>query len=164
VDAENQRLADASDGGYARKQAECEQAANDASAAKREYEEHRQGAARLREDAEAAERDFTEAKGPLEQKKREIAQAENQLRNLTREGGSRQSGFHARMPALLKAIQQEQSWESRPVGPIGHHVTLLEPKWSSILERVFGGTLASFIVSSKNDMKLLFDIMRRVQW
>jgi hypothetical protein len=45
---------------------------NDASAAKREYEEHRQGAARLREDAEAAERDFTEAKGPLEQKKREI--------------------------------------------------------------------------------------------
>ncbi|CAG7998505.1 unnamed protein product [Penicillium nalgiovense] len=163
VDAENQRLADASDGGYARKQAECEQAANDASAAKREYEEHRQGAARLREDAEAAERDFTEAKGPLEQKKREIGQAENQLRNLTREGGSRQSGFHAKMPALLKAIQQEQSWESRPVGPIGHHVTLLEPKWSSILERVFGGTLASFIVSSKNDMKLLFDIMRRVQ-
>jgi hypothetical protein len=36
-----------------------------ASAAKREYEEHRQGAARLREDAEAAERDFTEAKGFL---------------------------------------------------------------------------------------------------
>jgi chromosome segregation ATPase len=153
-----------SGGGYARKQAECEQAANNASAAKKEYEEHRQGAARLREDIENAEADLTEAKAPLEQKKREIGQAENQLRNLTKEGGSRQSGFNVKMPALLKAIQQEQSWESPPVGPIGHHVTLLEPKWSAILERVFGGTLSSFIVSSKNDMKLLFDIMRRVQW
>ncbi|KGO65461.1 RecF/RecN/SMC [Penicillium italicum] len=163
VDDENQRLADVSDGGYARKQDECEQAANDASAAKREYEEHRQGAARLREDIETAERDLKEAKSPLEQKSREIGQAENQLRNLTKEGGSRQSGFNVKMPALLKAIGLEKSWESTPVGPIGHHVTLLEPKWSSILERVFGGTLASFIVSSKNDMKLLFDIMRRVQ-
>ncbi|KAJ5372136.1 hypothetical protein N7517_004142 [Penicillium concentricum] len=163
VDDENQRLADVSDGGYARKQDECEQAANDASATQKEYEEHRQGAARLREEVETAQTDLTEAKGPLEQKKREIVQAENQLQNLTKEGGSRQSGFNIKMPALLKAIQQEQSWESRPVGPIGHHVTLLEPKWSSILERVFGGTLASFIVSSKNDMKLLFDIMRRVQ-
>lgn len=153
-----------SDGGYARKQDECEQAANDASAAQREYEEHRQGAARLREDLDTAERDLQEAKGPLEQKEREITQAENQLQNLAKEGGSRQSGFNVRMPALLKAIGQEKSWESTPVGPIGHHVTLLEPKWSSILERVFGGTLASFIVSSKNDMKLLFDIMRRAQW
>ncbi|KAJ5593003.1 hypothetical protein N7537_009907 [Penicillium hordei] len=163
VDDENQRLADVSDGGYARKQEECEQAANDASAAQREYEEHRQDAARLREDVETAERNFTEAKGPLEQKKNEISQAEQQLGNLTREGGSRQSGFNFKMPALLKAIEEEKSWESAPVGPIGYHVTLLEPKWSSILERVFGGTLASFIVSSKNDMKLLFDIMRRVQ-
>lgn len=153
-----------SGGGYARKQDECEQAANDASAAQKEYEEHRQGTARLRENVETAERDLTEANGPLEQKNREIDQAENQLENLTKEGGSRQSGFNFKMPALLKAIQQEQSWEARPVGPIGHHVTLLEPKWSSILERVFGGTLAGFIVSSKNDMKLLFDIMRRVQW
>ncbi|EKV16721.1 DNA repair protein Rad18, putative [Penicillium digitatum PHI26] len=163
VDDENQRLADVSDGGYARKQDECEQAANDASAAQREYEEHRQGAARLREDLETAERDFAETEGPLEQKHREIGQAENQLQNLTNEGGSRQSGFNVKMPALLKAIVQEKSWEATPVGPIGHYVTLLEPKWSSILERVFGGTLASFIVSSKNDMKLLFDIMRRVQ-
>ncbi|KAJ5816889.1 hypothetical protein N7447_009122 [Penicillium robsamsonii] len=163
VDDENQRLADVSDGGYTRKQDECEQAANDASAAQKEYEEHRQGAARLREEAETAQAALTEAEGPLEQKKREIVQAENQLRDLTKEGGSRQSGFNIKMPALLKAIQQEQSWEARPVGPIGHHVTLLEPKWSSILERVFGGTLASFIVSSKNDMKLLFDIMRQVQ-
>lgn len=153
-----------SDGGYVRKQQECEQAANDAFAAKREYEEHRQGAARLREDVETAERTFTEAKGPLEQKKNEISQAEQQLENLTRDGGSRQSGFHFRMPALLKAIEQEKSWKSAPVGPIGHHVTLLEPKWSSILERVFGGTLTSFIVSSKNDMELLSGIMRRVQW
>lgn len=153
-----------SEGGYARKQDECEKAANEAAAAQKQYEEHRQGAGGLREDAEAAQKDLMEAKGPLEQKIREIEQAEKQLGNLTREGGSRQSGFHVKMPVLLKAIQQEQAFESRPVGPIGHHVTLLKPKWSSILERMFGGTLTSFIVSSKRDMNLLSNIMRRVQW
>ena len=88
-------------------------------------------------------------------RKQELDQAENRLQTLTREGGARQSGFHPKMPTLLRAIQQEQSFESRPVGPIGHHVTLLQPKWSSILESSFGGTLGSFIVTSKGDMNIL---------
>ncbi|KAG0154777.1 hypothetical protein PDIDSM_347 [Penicillium digitatum] len=139
VDDENQRLADVSDGGYARKQDECEQAPtmlllpkeNTRSIAK---------VPRLREDLETAERDFAETEGHL---------------NRTSRDWSRRTTSDLTM--------KEKSWEATPVGPIGHYVTLLEPKWSSILERVFGGTLASFIVSSKNDMKLLFDIMRRVQ-
>jgi chromosome segregation ATPase len=164
IDDENRRLADVSNGGYAQKQDECEKAANDAAAAQKEYNEHREGATGLREATELAQTKATEAAAPLGRKEREIGQAEDQLRNLMREGGSRQSGFNAKITELVKAIQQEGSFESPPVGPIGHHVTLLKPKWSSIVERLFGATLTSFIVSSKKDMQLLSNIMRGIRW
>ncbi|KAJ5555482.1 hypothetical protein N7461_003952 [Penicillium sp. DV-2018c] len=160
IDAETRRLADASGGGYARRQEECEKAANDAAAAKRDYDEHRRGAAGLGEAVELAQTKVTEAAAPLERKEREIGQAEEQLQNLMKEGGSRRSGYSPKIPELLKAIQRERSFDSPPIGPIGYHVTLLKPKWSSIVERMFGGTLTSFVVSSKKDMQLLSKIMR----
>lgn len=153
-----------SGGGYTRKQEECEQASNDAAAARREYDAHRQDAGRVREDLETAQREAESAKIPVERKRHDIAQAEARLKVLTREGGPKQSGFPDKMPTLLKAIQQEQSFTTRPVGPVGHHVTLLKPKWASILENSFGGTLGSFIVTSKRDMNTLSQIMRRVNW
>ncbi|KAJ5306641.1 hypothetical protein N7508_005656 [Penicillium antarcticum] len=162
VHEENQRLADASGGGYARKQEACEQAVNDAAAAQRAYNEHRSDANGLREDIESSQEDLKATKGPVDAKRMELEQAENRLKTLTRDGGARQSGFHPKMPDLLKAIEQERSFESRPVGPIGHHVTLLQPKWSSILESSFGGTLGSFIVTSNRDMNILSRIMRQV--
>ncbi|CAG7998256.1 unnamed protein product [Penicillium salamii] len=163
IDREKERLAEASNGGYARKQEECERAASAAATAKTEYEEHRNGATALRADNDEAQRKLAEATRPIDTKKKEIAEAENQLRALGREGGSRQNGYHPDMHVLLKAIQNEKSFGSPPVGPIGHHVTLLQPKWSSILESMFGGTLNSFIVSSKRDSDLLTAIMRRVK-
>lgn len=163
IDREKERLAEASNGGYARKQEECERAASAAATAKTEYEEHRNGATALRADSDEAQRKLAEATRPIDTKKKEIAEAENQFRALGREGGSRQNGYHPDMHVLLKAIQNEKSFGSPPVGPIGHHVTLLQPKWSSILESMFGGTLNSFIVSSKRDSDLLTAIMRRVK-
>ncbi|CAI7591483.1 unnamed protein product [Penicillium bialowiezense] len=162
INDEKARLADASNGGYARKQAECEEAASAASLAGNKLEEHRNGAAGLRSDHDKVQKELAEAMRPIEPKKGEIREAENQLRNLNREGGARQTGYHPNLPNLLKAIQHETSFGSRPVGPIGHHVTLLQPKWSSILESMFGGSLTGFIVSSKRDSDLLLSIMRRV--
>ncbi|KAJ5119573.1 hypothetical protein N7448_010242 [Penicillium atrosanguineum] len=110
MDDENRRLAEVSDGGYARRQEEC---------------------------------------------RRQTAGSDE-------EDGHRRDGFPDRMPALLKAIQQEGSFTSKPIGPIGAHITLLKPKWSSILENSFGGTLSSFIVSNKRDMSILSSLMVKV--
>lgn len=164
MDDEQRRLAEVSDGGYARKQEECEQAASRAAAARNEYEQHEHGASRLQEDVKIA-RGEVETKGKIvDGKKNDIAQAENRLRALAREDGQRQSGFPDKMPQLLRAIQQERSFTSRPIGPVGSHVTLLKPKWSSILESSFGQTLSSFIVTCKRDQSLLSSIMSRVNW
>lgn len=162
INSEKERLAEASNGGYARKQEERDQAASAAEAAKKQYEEHRNGAASLKSDVERAQRELAEATKHIHPKRQEISEAETQLRNLTREGGATQTGYHPNMSNLLKAIQNEKSFSSPPVGPIGNHVTLLQPKWSSILERMFGATLTGFIVSSKRDSNILDAIMRRV--
>lgn len=164
IDDENRRLAEISDGGYARKQEECEQAASRAAAARNEYDQHEQGASRLQEDVKAVNREVESKRKVVDAKRKDVTQAEDRLRALAREDGQKQSGFPDRMPHLQKAIQQERSFTSRPIGPLGEHVTLLKPKWSSILESSFGTNLTGFIVTCKRDMTILSNIMSRVNW
>lgn len=153
-----------SGGGYARKQEECEQATTRAATARKTFEEHGQGVGHLREDIQDSERAAESMKQQVDAKKDDVKQVESRLQALAREDGHRQSGFPDKMPSLLTAIRQDQSFTTRPIGPIGDHVTLLKPKWSSILESSLGNTLSSFIVSSKRDMGILSSIMRRVGW
>lgn len=162
IDEENQRLADLSGGSYTRKQEELEEARADAADARTRYEEHQRTTGRLRLELDVARKEVDSAAAPIDGMKADIEQAEILLRSLNKEGGPRISGFHKQMPSLLKAVQQERAFAERPVGPIGHHVTLLKPEWSSILESSLGTTLNSFIVTSKRDMNILSQIMHKV--
>ena len=74
------------------------------------------------------------------------------------------AAFHERMPLLLRAIRDDDRFREKPVGPVGNHIRLLKPEWSSILEKALGGTLSSFIVTSMPDQSLLSDVMKRVNW
>lgn len=164
INDEQRRLAEISDGGYARKQEECEQAASRAAAARNEYQHHEQSASRLQEDVKIARQEVESKSRIVEAKKNDFTQAKTRLQSLTKEDGQRQSGFPEKMPQLIRAIQQEKSFTSRPVGPVGSHITLLKQKWSSILESSFGNILSSFIVTCKRDQNLLSSIMSKVNW
>lgn len=164
ISEETQRLADVSGGGYLRQQEQSEQAQLEVDKERTKYEELQQETSRIHRELEEAGKRLKSVDGPLEKGKADVQQAERFLQNLSREGGTRNSGYHDRMPMLLSAIQQERSFASPPVGPIGHHVSLLQPKWSSILETSLGTTLNSFIVTSKKDMNILSSIMQRVDW
>ncbi|KAL1983086.1 hypothetical protein VTN96DRAFT_499 [Rasamsonia emersonii] len=159
---ESQRLADVNGGSYVRRQEELEQKKSEAVRARQRYEEHLQDAHRLREDIRKAEEEVKRNSAPIAKQKADIEQAEALLKSLMKDRGSQDAGFHEKMPMLLRAIRQETSFSRPPVGPIGHHVRLLKPKWSAILENAFGTTLSSFIVTSKRDMNILSDIMQRV--
>lgn len=91
----------------------------------------------------------------------DVKQAETALQNLRREEGPGNSVVNR---TLMRAIQQETSFTRKPVGPIGQHISLLQPKWASVLETSFGATLESFVVTSKRDMNTLSNIMQRVNW
>lgn len=162
IDDENRRLAEISDGGYSRKQEECDQAASRATNARNDYEQHEQGLSRLQEDVKLAKKEVDSKAKNVDDKKQEVTQAEDRLRTLSSQ--ERRNGFPDRMPQLLRAIQHEQSFTSRPIGPIGNHVTLLKPIWSSILESSLGGNLSSFIVTNKRDQNILNKIMAKVNW
>lgn len=128
------------------------------------YREHQRGIERLQEDNRKAEEELRNKAGPIHKQRSDIQQAEDALQNLKKDRGHQSDGFHDRMPMLLRAIQQESSFGSRPIGPLGQHVRLLKPKWSAVLENSIGGTLGSFLVSTKRDMNILLGVMQRVNW
>ncbi|KAK2812151.1 hypothetical protein FQN50_001508 [Emmonsiellopsis sp. PD_5] len=163
IDEENQRLADLDGGSHARRWAEVEEKKAEAEEAGSRYRAHQQELGRIQEDISRAEREMASKRDPISKQRDDIAQAETQLRNLTRDKGHQQSGFHEKMPTLLRAIQNEQHMFSRPpVGPMGNHVRLLKPKWSGILESSLGNNMSSFVVTSKRDSDTLLGIMKRV--
>ncbi|KAJ5110745.1 hypothetical protein N7532_001280 [Penicillium argentinense] len=160
---ENRRLAEISDGSFARKQQESEEAASSASAAREKWQQHATREALLRESIGEAKEKERSAVDARDTKKADFEEARTYLQNQIRESGSSRYNFPATLPALLKAIEQEaSSFTSRPIGPMGYHVTLLQPKWASIVENSIGGTLAGFIVAHKRDSDKLAAIMRRV--
>lgn len=165
VKNEELRLIEISNGGYARKQEAFEEAKDRGAAARKEYESREEGERPLREAIKSAETKATDAQKLLEIKQQDLGQAQNRLRELTRENAQVRNGFHEKMPTLLRAIQQERSkFAAPPVGPIGNHVTLLKPKWASIIESTLGSSLSSFVVKSHGDQKILSNIMKRVGW
>lgn len=161
---ETQRLQDLNGGSHARRLEEFQQQEAEVEDSRNRFKEHQRGIDRLQEDSRKAEEDLRTKATPITKHRSDIQQAENALKNLTRDRGHQSDGFHERMPMLLRAIQQETSFGSRPIGPLGQHVRLLKPKWSAVLENSFGGTLGSFLVSTKKDMNILFGVMQRVNW
>ncbi|QRD94161.1 hypothetical protein F9C07_2074795 [Aspergillus flavus] len=164
IEEENQRLVNLSGGSYTRKQEQLERAKVEAAHASTQYVEHQRNADRLYRDLEVAGKEVESLAVPLNRTKADVEQAEKLLWSLSKEGGPKNTGFHDKMPSLLRTIQQEEGFTEKPVGPIGRHVTLLKPEWSSILENSFGTTLNSFVVTSKRDMEILSRIMRNVNW
>ncbi|KAK2877826.1 hypothetical protein FQN49_001144 [Arthroderma sp. PD_2] len=161
ITEENERLEALHGGANAARLAELEDKRAAATAAKNEYSSHKQDADRLQQSISTAEEAVRQKTYPIREKKTEISDAESHMRTLMRDRGQ-QDGFHERMPVLLRAIAAEHGFAQPPVGPLGKHVRLLKPKWSSILENAFGTTLSSFVVTSKRDMNMLSSIMQRV--
>ena len=160
---ERERLEDLNGGSHGRKLAELDQLKEEAEAAQDAHKDHENERAQLDDDLEQAEEDLKSKREPIERKEEEINRSEGLLQSLMRDRGSQVNAFHERLPELLREISRERSFADKPVGPVGNHVRLLKPEWSSQLEKAFGATLSSFIVTSKKDMDILSRIMKRTR-
>ena len=163
IGEEMQRLEELDGGSHGRRLAEIEEKKTDAADMKSRYDDHRGDIQRLQDNQDDAERTFERMREPITRKQEEIGGCETQLQNLSRDRGDQNSAFPTEMPLLLRAIQRETRFAERPIGPVGNFVRLRRPEWSSQIEKSFGGTLSSFIVTSKTDMNVLTEIMRRVK-
>ena len=128
----------------------------------REQMEHGTAFADLDRQRQDATQALEAGKHPVEQRKTTLQDAEGVLRRLQNSRGNQFAPYRPNIGNLVRAINNETRWRSKPVGPMGQHVRLLKQEWSSPLEKTFGGVLESFIVTCKEDQDLLSQIMKRV--
>ena len=164
IQEEKRRLDDLYGGNHARRLADVEAKKADAASAKAQFQEHLRNLGTLEEAKRNAEKLHEDSRGPVAQRKAEVRNCEERIKGLNRDQGQQQGAYPANMDRLLRAIKQDGAFRQAPVGPIGKHVRLLNPLWSSILEKTFGGVLNSFVVTSKEDQNRLSNVMQQAGW
>ena len=164
IAAERKRLEELHGGAHARRQDELDEKKQALVDLKKRYDDHQNDLARLRANQKDAEDAFTKFESVPERKKQEVQSCEQRIQGLERDRGSLDKAYHEQLSNLLRAINGENSFAERPVGPLGHHVRLRERKWSPVLESAFSDLLTNFVVTSKRDQALLSRIMQRVGW
>lgn len=115
----------------------------------------------LKEQAKEAFKAFKSQETQRENKRAEVLAAEKQHKELQKSTGSIYDGYDASMVRLVESIENDGSFQSKPVGPLGAHIRLRRPEWSSILEKTFGDGLNAFVVRSKADQTKLAAKMRQ---
>ncbi|EST06671.1 RecF/RecN/SMC, N-terminal [Kalmanozyma brasiliensis GHG001] len=112
--------------------------------------------------AEATQREEDEGQN-LRRLKDEYSTKSSQLVQLRESSRNRLTAYGgAKVPALLQAINSDNGWRSKPIGPLGTHVKLKDMRWQRILETVMGNTLNAYFVSNHADRVRLKKIMDRV--
>ncbi|MCJ1373013.1 Structural maintenance of chromosomes protein 6 [Loxospora ochrophaea] len=160
---ERRRLEELNGGSHTRRLAEIDQRKADVEAAKGRCDEHERNLSSLQENKRRAEADLKNIEEPLRTQRTRVQQCQEQLENLKRDRGQQNRGYPPNMPQLMKAIGLDTGFQDPPIGPVGRHVRLLKPLWSSILEKSFGQTLSAFIVTSKPDSDRLSAMMARIK-
>lgn len=161
---EYRRLEEINGGGNAKRLAEMEEKRTALSDAKARLEDHEAGLRGLKDKQRRAAEDLEQSKSPIPDKRQEIQVCEERLKRLIGDKGKQEGAYHVNLPRLQRAIRDDDGFHPKPVGPIGYHVRLLQPSWSSILEKSLGAALNSFIVTSKGDQARLSSLMSRMQW
>lgn len=162
IKAEQERLSAAEGPEHTERLEKLEELKESAEQAKREQMTHGTGVAELERKKNEAMQRHESAKPQYTKRKDGLQRAQQRLRTAQDEQPRPYAGFRPNMEALVRAVNRETRWRSKPIGPIGMHVKLLKQDWASHIERTFGGVLDSFVVACKEDADILTQIMKKV--
>lgn len=164
IEAEEQRLKDR-DGG-ANSQLVAGQ--KEAEARRQELETERQRVEDRKatvEDERKAVIDEMRRVQPVRARKiQDIEGARSRVHRLQQTDQDAFGAFSRGTAALLRLIDNERGWRQKPIGPIGRYVTLKDQSWMHIVEKHFGSTLNSFVVTNNSDAEKLKRLMSNAQW
>ncbi|EMD68806.1 hypothetical protein COCSADRAFT_109770 [Bipolaris sorokiniana ND90Pr] len=166
IEQYRQRQAQADNGLYAEKVRERDEAMVECDRAREAYASHDVGRPQLLAQLEAAKRELASANQKVQNAREDAKRIRSVISRLEGGQGDWIDGFAnpSRLKALLDAIKSERRFREPPVGPIGHHIKLLDPKWGRILEKQSGQALNGFVVTSKHDQSVLSTLMNRTGW
>lgn len=155
ITAEQQRLTNANGGVHTKLLADLEAAKNKVAKAKTELGANTEELPELKRRLQVAEEALAKTRGPISEKQADIRACEKQIQDFSRTRTDVMAGFDRNVPRLLTWIKQESRFREKPIGPVGLHIRLLQPVWSTILETQMGRLLSSYIVTSSQDRNLL---------
>ena len=158
--------AEADDGLYAEKQRELE-AAKEECAQKRDISTaHDMSLPALQTQLRDAQREKYAADQAVENAQKNEDRIKTTIRNLRGDSRDWITAYQntRELRRLLQAIENDNRFGEKPMGPLGRHVKLLNADWGYILEKQFGSTLNGFVVTSKSDQTILAELMRKCQW
>jgi structural maintenance of chromosomes protein 6 len=161
IKVEQERLAEQDGGGAARRQQELEDAKEAVDKAKQDIDDHDKSKTDIHERIATARSEFTKVDEAKRQKAEDVRQQQDRLAQLKERNEVADTVFHPNMTQILADIRREKRFQNTPIGPLGKHVKLLAPEWSSIIEKSFGASLGSFVCLSKHDEQLLRTIFKK---
>ncbi|KAJ4255049.1 Structural maintenance of chromosomes protein 6 [Fusarium torreyae] len=161
IEEEERRLGESTGNVRTQKDNELEHARRKEQLLKEHMEETQNNLPQLQSRLGEAEQHSKKLSQSKELKRKEVVSVEHQVRELKATTGGRFDGYDKEIKDLVTAIEKDNGWDQRPVGPIGAHIRLSKPEWSGILERTLGDGLNAFVVRSKSDQSKLSNMMRR---
>lgn len=162
IATEEGRLSEAGGDQHIQRERQLESLRDKAREAKEAESEHESSKQAVQDEVVNAEKHLKDTKFAYEKADEARRAAEQRLKALDGDQRDKYKPYPPRTDQLLREIDRETRWERKPVGPIGMHVQLQKPEWSSILEKTFGGTLNSFVVMHKDDQVRLGQIAKRI--
>ncbi|KAK3936904.1 hypothetical protein QBC46DRAFT_295384 [Diplogelasinospora grovesii] len=159
---EQQRLEDTSGEAHTQALEALEKAKNKVARIQGEIEENDKREPELVERVKEAREALKRVDEAYKTKRDEIEVQRTRIRRLEEDRGNPYDAYEAQVPNLLRMIESEGSFENKPIGPLGTHIALLQPQWSSILETFFGKNLNAFLVTSQRDQRILDGMMSRL--
>jgi chromosome segregation ATPase len=88
----------------------------------------------------------------------ELKQKQHDLDELKKIEKDKTSVYGVWMPDCLKAIENENRFHKKPIGPIGRYIRCIEPRWSYAVEKHLAATMSGFICSDNHDEKILLEL------
>jgi chromosome segregation ATPase len=108
--------------------------------------------------AEEAETIATNTRMAASQAEREQAQ---RIESLKAQSGNRLNAFGRRIDMVMSEIDRARWTASKPIGPLGLHVKLTDPRYKDAFHRYFGQILCQFAVRNDTDRRTMMDILKR---
>ncbi|KAH6614761.1 hypothetical protein B0J18DRAFT_440171 [Chaetomium sp. MPI-SDFR-AT-0129] len=161
IAAEEARLQAANGDGPARKMRELEAAKENVTRIQTEMQKNRNREAPLENEIKAINAEVAGFDGEIREKRDKIDNIQTRINELEENRGTLWGAYERGVPELLERINNDSSFQTKPIGPLGAHVQLLKPEWSGILEKTIGGNLNAFVVSCKADETILSRLMRQ---
>ena len=162
IAGENQRLADAEGNDHVWRLGKLEELKVAVGSVNQARAAHNSEQAGLMRNKDIAANESTKARAALEEKKSDVGRAQARLQDAKSSEPRKYAGNRRNMDILVKAVEKETRWRSKPVGPMSEHVTLLKQMWWSQIEKTFGLNLDGFVVTCKQDQSMLSELGRRL--